>query len=393
MPTHAIPTTRQWLLSFAALLFPVLASAGDPARLQTQLSSFVTDKNLPGMVVMIDQGQQTLFHAAIGHADREKQIPMTPEQRFRWFSMSKPVTALAMLKSLRDNGKALQSTVQDLYPSFDLDTAIPVHNLLTHTAGLGYGGEWSSVSGWLYALLGPLERAGSLNEMMSKLDGIPLHDSPGTTWRYSMSSDVQGALIEQISGQRFERYMQERIFAPLEMNTTGFIYKGKADTSLAPIYRYDPDKKQSVVIGDPSEWDKSVAAGGSGMAGSAQDFMRFLRVLRFPEQYPQFPQEWVQAMTHNQLPESIGAIPEAIYPNSGYGFGLGIKLQDEQYLSQGSYYWAGLAGSFFFVDPEKELAVVVMIQELGARKAMEKHLIPMIYQWLQEPVKALHKTT
>lgn len=373
----------------ASLLFTLSLAvpfvSADETALAQKIQTLIDDKGLPGMVVKIKHGKNTIFHQALGYADIENKIPMRKEQKFRIFSMTKPVTALALLKSVHDNGFALTDTVQDLYPGFDLSTPIPLTSLLTHTSGFAYGGDWSSFTGWLYWLFAPLERAESLPQMMSKLDGIPLLSEPGETFRYSMSSDVQGAIIQHVNQQDLARYMSEKLFQPLAMPDTHFVTKYTDNSELAPFYRYDADKKQFTLVDDASEWDKKVISGGGGLASTAQDYMRFLDVLRFPQAYQELvPADLTSAITRNQLPQGISTIPAQIYPNTGYGFGVGVKLENEQYLHQGSYFWAGLGGTIFVVDPQQDLAIVVMSQMLGARRSVEDNMIPIIYQWFRE---------
>lgn len=376
------------LLSFTLSVPNVFAdeqTSANQAKLAQQIQTLINEKALPGMVVQVKRGKNLVFNQAIGYADIENQTPMSLQQPFRWFSMSKPVTALALLKTIQDNGFALDATIQDMYPNFDVDTAVPITSLLTHTSGFGYGGAWDSFSGWLYWLLGPLERADSLPELMSKLDGIPLLSEPGSEFRYSMSSDVQGAIIQRVNQQNLARYLDEKLFHPLNMRNTAFVTKNQHNSNLATFYRYDGEAKHSVLVNDPTEWDKQVLSGGGGLYGTADDYMKFLDVLRYPQEYDDIvPVQLVERMKQNQLPAHIGAIPAQIYPDTGYGFGLGVKLNDEEYLSQGSYYWAGLAGTIFVVDPQQDLAIVVMTQLLGGRRLMEREMIPMIYQWLRE---------
>lgn len=373
---------------FTSLLMSIVLLAGkanaQANELKLQLENLVAQKNIPGMVVIIEQEGQIIFDQAIGYSNIEQKTPMSKDQRFRWFSMSKPVTAVAMLKTLHDQGLDVDVPLKTLYPNFDRDEKIPVSTIMNHTAGFGYGGEWNSFTGWLYWMFGPLERANSLPELMSKLDGIPLMSDPGEEFRYSMSSDVLGAIIQKVNGQRFDKYMHEKIFTPLKMTSTGFITKGMTDKTLAPFYRYDRESKSSIRVEDPTEWDKHVFSGGGGMTGTASDYMHFLRVLTNPAAYESFvAEDKLKQVVVNQLPANQPAIPETIYPKTGYGYGVGVKLEDEKYLNKNSYYWAGLAGTIFWVDPEKKLTVVAMTQLLGGRKAMEKSLVPMVYDWLE----------
>lgn len=381
-------------ITLIAMLFTLCSASANTEveELKSQLQTLIKDKGIPGMVVLVEQNNAIVFHEGVGYSNIEQQTPMAKHQKFRWFSMSKPVTSLAMLKTLHDNGYDLDTELKTLYPNFDRDEQIPISTVLNHTAGFGYGGAWDSFTGWLYWLYGPLERASSLSELMSKLDGIPLLSEPGKEFRYSMSSDVLGAVIQKVNGHQFDRYMQDKIFTPLNMTSAGFITKENTknttqsmpENDLAPFYRFDKETKRSVLVDDPMEWDKHVLSGGGGMTGTASDYNQFLRVLKNPQDYTDFiPETLLAAMVKNQLPEENAMIPEQIYANTGYGFGVGVTLDDEQYLSKNSYFWAGLAGTIFWVDPEENISVVVMTQLLGGRKSIEKYMIPMVYNWLE----------
>ena len=277
----------------------------------------------------------------------------------------------------------MHSDIKTLYPNFDKSTEIAFHHLMTHTAGFGYGGEWGSLAGWMHWLLDPLDTSDSLSEMMSKLDGIPLHNEPGTAFKYGISSDVQGAVIAKANGKRPDAYMQESIFTPLGMGSVVFVRKGQEMVDLVPFYRFDKETKTSVLVEDATKWDRPVLAGGSGLTGTAEDFMKFLRVLREPQRYADIlPPAMVKTMMQNQLSADVQHIPEFIYPNSGFGYGMAVSLKDGEYLPKGSVYWAGMGGTVFWHDPVNDVSVVVMIQQLGGRKLIEKYLVPMIYEWL-----------
>ncbi|MEO1253464.1 MAG: serine hydrolase, partial [Bacteroidota bacterium] len=162
------------------------------------------------------------------------------------------------------------------------------------------------------------------------------------------------------------------------MNNTGFVYKetDSKSLSLAPFYRYDKDAGKSVLLDDEHEYDKKVASGGGGLYSTTSDYMKFLDRLMSDSSKTK--------LYVNQLPEEVTKIPEGIYPNSGYGYGVAVKLStDESYLPKGSFYWAGLGGTIFWVDPVNNIKVVAMMQMAGGRKSMEKKIIPLIYKAIQ----------
>ncbi|GAA6139731.1 serine hydrolase domain-containing protein [Arenicella sp. 4NH20-0111] len=371
------------IISFVAIyLFTGLAHANS---LREQLTQFIETKSTPGMVVIVKHKGKEVFHEAIGYADVDKKEPISKEHRFKWYSMSKPVTSIAFMKAMEDKGLSIEQTqLQDIFPAFSNHSPIPVKNIATHTAGFPYGGDWKSVAGWRYWWSAPLDDSESLSEMMTTLAQLPLMNEPGEKWQYSMSQDIQGALVEQLSGSSLDNYMKENIFKVLSMKNTGFIQKGEKIARLAPMHGYDRDDKKSFVLEEQDEWDKEVLAGGSGLYGTAEDYMNFLDLFRSPNQYTHvLDEKLINEAVKNQLPKNISSIPQMIYPKSGYGYGLGVKLEDEEYLSKGSFYWAGKGGTMFWVDPAEDLAVVVMIQLASARASLEKYLIPMVYKWVE----------
>lgn len=372
------------LLLLAGLLTSVSIQA---SQFMDRVETLIEEKNLPGMVVYVKHRGETLVHDSAGYKNVESQIPMTTDTVFKWYSMSKPVTAAAVLRAAQMQEIDLsESALQDYFPAFERHPNIPIHNLMTHTAGFDYGGSFGTWAGFKYWLLDPLEKSDSLDEMMNSLSRIGLIYEPGTQWKYSMSSDVQGALIESIAGMPYEEFMAREFFQPLGMHSAGFILKGDGqEANMAPIHFYT-DKKTSELFASPDKMDKPLPSGGSGMYGTAADFMRFLELLQGEHSKAGFlNREALALLTTNQLPAKIDGIPAGIYPDSGYSYGSGVQIGTEHpHLSQGSYYWAGLAGSIYFVDPEQDITAVVMTAFWGQRRSVEKYLIPMIYEYIQE---------
>ncbi|MEO1256900.1 MAG: serine hydrolase domain-containing protein, partial [Bacteroidota bacterium] len=182
----------------------------DTTQISAELSGWIKEKNLPGMVLYIKKGDQVLLHQAFGHSNKEEKIPMKVKQRFRIFSMSKPITSLALMNCLSENNLTTDHLMTDIFPSFKSDHPISIQQVMTHTAGFSYGGEfsWTGLQYWWYD---PLEKSDDLDELMDRLSGLPLNYKPGEGWEYSLSHDVQGAIIEQVSTKTFPEYLQRKL--------------------------------------------------------------------------------------------------------------------------------------------------------------------------------------
>ncbi|MEQ8924852.1 MAG: serine hydrolase domain-containing protein [Fulvivirga sp.] len=372
------------LTALFLLLFSGPALVAQNAQLESKIRKWVQEKKLHGVSVMIKQHDSVIFEQQFGQADIEQHKSLTADSRFRIFSMTKPVISLATLKCLHDNKLSLNTRLDQIFTDFESDEPITIRQILTHTAGFSYGGEfsWQGFQYWLYD---PLEKSEDLNEFMERLSGLSLGFDPGTAWEYSISHDVLGAVIEKVSGLRLEDYMRREIFNPLGMMNTGFIHKGESINNLVKFYRYDKEADKAALLEDQYAYDKVITSGGGGLYSTANDYMKFLDVLLFPERYADLlPEEVIRQLSKNQLAASIGSIPESIYPDSGFGFGVGVQLTAGEYLPKDSFYWAGMGGTMFWVDPKNELQVVAMTQSLGHRRFMESYFIPLVYEslWL-----------
>ncbi len=369
------PTSMKKILLAVLLcgwIFGVCAQM-DTERVSTELINWIEESNYPGLVIYVKKGEKTMMYEAFGHSDLEKKIPMAKEQRFRIFSMTKPITSYAMLRCLSQNDLTTEHDIQSVFPAFDADYPIDLQSIMTHTAGFSYGGEfsWQGFQYWLYD---PLEKSDNLEEFVDRLSGLPLSYEPGTGWEYSLSHDMLGAIIEKSGGMPLLEYLGREVLGPLEMKSTGFVYK-KSDSqllSLAPFYRYDRDAGQSVLLEDDHRFDKKISSGGGGLYSTAGDYMLFLDHV--------MSDSMGRLLRTNQLPEGVANISEGIYADSGYGYGVAVKLSDDESpLPKGSFYWAGLGGTIFWVDPVNDIKVVAMMQLAGGRGLMEEKIIPLVY--------------
>jgi CubicO group peptidase (beta-lactamase class C family) len=355
-------------------------------KLATDIEQMLKQEHLPGMVLAVMHKNQLKIHSAFGFSDIENQVPMQKDNIFRLYSMTKPITALATLKLLAEKDIPLDTPLQQFYPKFTRQSAIPIDTLLTHTSGLSYGFKINRIAGWKYLFSG-IGNSASLTEFMDVLAELPLMSEPRVRWRYSFSSDVQGALIETLSESRLQEYFTQSILTPLHMTNTGFYVSESELPKVVPMYSNswfsDLPSKQSF---EQELTDaKAVQSGGSGLLSTAADYMKFLQVLMYPTHYQHIIEPlWVEKMLTNQIAEDIQGVPERLYSNSGFGYGLGVKLVDERYLSQGSVYWAGKGGTVFWIDRKQDLAVVAMMQMEGGNRELEKKLLPMVYEWLNK---------
>jgi CubicO group peptidase (beta-lactamase class C family) len=367
----------------------VLAASADPGSnaLAAHINALIAKKRTPGLVLMIVKDRKVLLHEAYGYADLEKRRPLHRDDIFRLYSMSKPITAAAIMKLVAQGDLKLDTLLHTILPEFAGNAPITIRQLLTHTAGFPYGGDWKSLTGWRYWFSDPLNSNNTLEQMTTKLASLPLAHDPGKQWMYGMSSDLLGAVIEKVSGEPLEQFLSRAIMRPLKMPDTAFFVDASRTKRLVTNYTYDRDAKASIRADDGARFTRTptLSSGGGGLVGNAADYMRFIQMLVHPEEYGHvLPSSYIRAMGSNQLPSGISAIPPEIYPNTGYGFGLGVKLVDEQFLKKGSIYWAGKGGTLFWADPKQGLAVVAMMQLEGARSGLEKRLVPWVDEWLRK---------
>ncbi|NYT40313.1 beta-lactamase family protein [Sphingomonas sp. R-74633] len=330
----------------------------------------------------------------LGVDDVETGAPLAEDAIFRIFSMTKPVTATAMM-ILHDEGLwRPEDPVARHLPELaglkvlEGDALVaPDHpptmaELMTHRAGFGYGltlGESKDRIEALYRDAGILQ-APDLNEMVARLATVPLAHQPGTLWRYSLSMDVQGAIIERLSGQGLADFMRTRIFEPLGMTDTGFFVPPEKRHRLASLYfkpLEGPLEKWAVnpMRPDPDS-EPGLAMGGAGLYSTALDYARYAQMLLNEGALDGrriVSSAGVREQMTNCLPDALletrfVAGHQKFRPGFGYGYN-GVVFTDPELagipVGRGTYHWDGAAGTWFWVDPENDLAFVGMIQLLS----------------------------
>ncbi|WP_293903723.1 serine hydrolase domain-containing protein [Phenylobacterium sp.] len=362
-------------------------SAAGLARVDAALGELIGAGALAGAVTLVARRGQVVHRSAQGLKDLASGEALAHDTIFRIYSMTKPVTAVAMM-ILHDQGLwSPDDPVAKYLPEFAdvklLGGGAPAHpptlrEVMTHTAGLGYGFDPSEAVDAAYIAAG-VWQADNLGEMMRRLASAPLAYEPGRKWRYSIGMDVQGAIVETLSGQSLPDFMRERMFQPLGMVDTDFYVPADKLPRLATLYRKSKTRGLVVVerplFGPDAGRIPKIASGGGGLFSTADDYARFAQMLLNKGELDGVriltPQA-VALMTANHLSPQImaggyGVGHQAIRPGFGYGFN-GAVFTDPvlagSKVGRGTYQWDGAAGTWFWIDPENELLFVGLIQRM-----------------------------
>jgi CubicO group peptidase (beta-lactamase class C family) len=369
-----------------ALLLPALAqSASAPAeatsaaysRIDAAIDQAIAEKRIVGAVVLVSRDGKLVYQRAAGFADREAKRPMQLDSVFRLSSVSKPIVSAAAMV-LVDQGKlSLEDPVTKWLPDFRPKLAsgevptITVRQLLTHTSGLGY--KFAEKPGSAYYQAGVSdgfdELRISLDEEARRLASVPLFNKPGEAFRYSLSIDVLGAVLEKAAGKALPQVVAETVTQPLGMRDTAFVAKDPSrlavpyrDAKPAPAKMDDP---YTMPFGEGGQMTyspsraldpKAFPSGGAGMVGSAPDIMRLLETVRAGGR-PILKAETAASMMRNQ----IGSLPAG--PGTGFGFGGAVVVDpaaSHTPQSAGTWQWGGVYGHSWFVDPARKLIVVAL---------------------------------
>jgi CubicO group peptidase (beta-lactamase class C family) len=371
------------------------------ANIRSVMNRHVAEKQIPGAIGLIARRGKIAYQETFGMADVEAGKPMRLDTIHRIYSMSKPITSVAVMMLYEEGKFQLNDPVAKYLPEFakmqvgteekDPQTGMPtlktapakrpitVRDLLRHTAGLTYGVFGDTLIDREYRKAGILSDL-NLAAFVTNLGKIPLLYEPGTRWHYSVSVDVLGRLVEVLSGKSFDQFLQERIFTPLEMRDTGFYVPADKKDRFAKLYSPTKDGKiQPAVIcatrqeclekfpnAVPSFLEPpTMPSGGGGLVSTTYDYLRFCQMLLNQGQYGGkrlLSRKTVQLMSSDNL----GTIP-GMGPGSGFGLGFAVsKAPGEAGMmgSPGEYNWGGAAGTRFWIDPQEELIGIFMIQIL-----------------------------
>jgi CubicO group peptidase (beta-lactamase class C family) len=371
-------------------------------RLDGVMQRAVDEKEFAGVVTLLARHGKVIRFRALGKQDLASGAGLKQDTIFRIFSMSKPVTAAAMMILYEEGKWNPLDPISKFIPQFaglkvysgkidflgKLQLEDPAHTptmreLMTHTAGFGYGGEQTPVDRFYRDETDKgIFESGSLQAMIERVAKAPLLYQPSTRWKYSLSMDIQGYIIERLSGMTLPEFMKKRLFEPLGMKDTDFYVPPEKRRRFATLYEM-ADKEGSAL--DPVkpyppfmdyEKEPALPSGGGGLVSTAADYFRFAQMLLNGGELDGVrilgPQT-VKLMMSNHLPESLtsefkgGGFVVQPRPGVGYGFNGAVVTDPGQAdipVGKGTYMWDGAAGTWFWIDPTNDIVFVGMIQRL-----------------------------
>ena len=362
------------------------------------LERYIEPQKIAGCLTLISRRGEIAHLSALGMMDRERGLPMAVDAIFRIYSMTKPITSVALMMLFEHGAFQLSDPVSRFIPQWNnlrvmsggeypdyattpAERPMTVRDLLSHQSGLTYG-----------FMEGPLEagyfkhevyqagamRGRDLQSMIDRLAELPLKFSPGDHWNYGVSTDVCGYLVQEISGRRFDEYLREQIFEPLGMDDTGFYVPADKQQRLAANYERGADKQlRAIDTFGANQYleEPTFLSGGGGLVSTAQDYQRFCQMLLNGGELDGariLGPKTIDLMTMNHLPNNADLSERALgtwseTANDGVGFGLGFAVlldlpRTQNVGSVGEYYWGGAASTIFWIDPAEELIAIFMTQ-------------------------------
>ncbi len=376
------------------------------ARIAPWMQSYVDDRKYPGCSVLIHRHGQEAYYHECGLRNVEEGLPFQRDTLARIYSMTKPITSVAMMTLVERGLTHLGAPVSEFIPAFnDMQALIPgaetldqtkpcatptLHQLLTHTSGMGYSFNPGPLGAAMHEQkLDFAPNTGPLSETADKVAALPLSFAPGTRWMYSVGIDIIGRVIEVVSGKSLDQYFAEEIFEPLGMRETGFNVPADAGNRFANLYTplEDPmalnagrdGKGQGETLRLADDHSRSPhlntrqRSGGGGLVGTIDDYVRFAEMLRCKGQagdHRILSPRTMDFMMSNQLPGDIadmGMPSFAEQPMVGTGFGIGGSVilapgRTGTPSSVGDFAWGGMASTGFWVDQVQDMTVVFFTQ-------------------------------
>jgi CubicO group peptidase (beta-lactamase class C family) len=352
-------------------------------RLTTEMKALTDRGAVPGVVTMVAKDGKIVHFEAVGKRELENGSPMKKDTIFRIYSMTKPITGVAMMMLFEQGKWQLNDPVSKYIPEFanlqvaKVDPAsgtvtnvpqnhpMTMRELMSHSGGLSYGVFGGTSVDRLYMENKVFDRTQPLKTMIERMAKVPLLFQPGERWHYSLSVDVQGYIVEKLSGQTLAEFMQQNIFAPLKMVDTAFHVPPEKLGRFAEFYLRDKGGKFSKHPSDDFTKPPVFLSGGGGLVSTASDYMRFCQMLlnggELEGQRILSPLS-VKLMRTNVLPESARTM------GPGTGFGLDFAVVEDPaaaggYIGKGTFFWGGYAGTWFWIDPVYKVIVIGMIQQ------------------------------
>jgi CubicO group peptidase (beta-lactamase class C family) len=374
------------------------------ARLGAVIAGEIERGRVPGAVALVARRGRVGYFESFGQRDAAAGAPMAKDAIFRIYSMTKPITSVAAMMLWEDGRFLLSDPIAKYLPDLAaLDVAVErdgvlervpalravtIQDLLRHTSGLTYEFRGSGPVHRMYRSAKVDSRAQSNAGQVAALGRLPLLHQPGTRWEYGRSTDVIGRLVEVLSGQTLGEFFERHILAPLGMVDTAFHLPERHHSRLAEAFGRDPDSGvavQLLEVRDPPGFE----SGGGGLVSTAADYARFLQMLLNGgtfEGHRLLGRKTIEFMTADHLGPITGA-PDLLIPGHGFGLGFAVRLQAgiaHVPGSIGQYFWGGLAGTTFWVDPAEQLFALLLIQAPGLRDYYRTLFRDLVYSALDD---------
>jgi len=391
------------------------------ARIDTYIAREMATGRLPGASVLLMRHGKVVLSKVYGKADSDAGTPLKMDSLFRVYSQTKPVTGVALLILFEQGKWHFDDPVTRFIPEFKqlrvfkgmgpdgtpqtepISRSPTMRELVTHAAGFAYGLDQSSPVESLWHAA-DFMRAANTNEAIARIATLPLFDQPGMHWHYSAAADIQGYIVERLSGQSLADFMQAHIFGPLHMNDTAFYVPSQQMGRLVGMKQIDVKQHKLVAPNTILNFDYSrppgVASGGAGLVSTLQDYARFAQMLANGGELDGvriLSPASVKLMDSNQLADEIRAREEAFGSRSGVGFGVDVAVTLDTAKADtlggvGSMGWGGAAGTNFWVDPTNDVVFVSMMQVLQKwddpdLKNFDNDMTTLVYSSLVQPQK------
>lgn len=389
------------------------------ARIDRHFAQYVDDGRLAGWQVAVTRRGETVHASTYGMRDREAGLPVEPDTLWRIYSMTKPITSVALMQLWEQGRCELTDEVSRYIPSFadvrvydkgssqkpflvPATEPVRVWHLLTHTAGLTYGFMHTAVADAIYRARGYEWGVPPGTDLATACDAwaaMPLAFQPGSRWGYSVATDVVGRLVEVLSGQPLDAYLAEHVTGPLGMTDTTFWVEPDRADRLAALYTPNPADGTAVrldAFGGAVLTEPTFLSGGGGLVSTAADYLRFTAMLLRGGELDGarlLGSRTLAMMAQNHLPGgrdladlSVGGFAETTFEGVGFGLGFATVLDPrpgKTLASRGEFYWGGAASTAFWVDPAEELTAVLMTQLLpSSTHPLRPQLRQLVYSAL-----------
>ena len=372
-------------------------------RIEAAMKKLVDDKQVAGLVTLLERHGKVVEFNAVGQKDVRKADPVQKDSIFRIYSMTKPLTGLAMMMLFEEGKWRLDDPVSRHIPEFarmkvyagqnadgtpkleDAKRSMTMRELMTHTAGLGYILSQQNPVDKMYIEANVLNSGAPLKTMIDGLATLPMLAQPGTRWSYSIAVDVQGYLVEKFSGMSFADFLRTRVFEPLGMKDTAFYVPREKLSRLALVHNGGPNG----LVVDENRPDPTVvplgASGGGGLFSTAMDYARFCEMMLGGGQLNGVriiaPRTVEMMRTNHVNPDPLKTMPQ------GTGWGMDFQVVMDaaaagDSVPNGTYSWFGIAGTWFWIDPVDDLAFVGMVQHvnLGTTRGIHGLSRSLVYQ-------------